>query len=167
MCLEIRKLSIDDGCDIYEMLQELPAEENGFINSVNGKTFDEYKEWLKRSAKNSEQVGVVDGWKVPETIFWLFENNKPVGFGKIRHFLTDALLENGGNVGYTICPSARNRGLGKQLLSRLIAESKKIGVAKLLLTIRNHNIPSIHVALANGGKIEKISAEKHYIWIEP
>ncbi len=167
MCLEIRKLSIDDGCDIYEMLQELPAEENGFINSVNGKTFDEYKEWLKRSAKNSEQVGVVDGWKVPETIFWLFENNKPVGFGKIRHFLTDGLLENGGNVGYTICPSARNRGLGKQLLSRLIDESKKIGVAKLLLTIRNHNIPSIHVALANGGKIEKISAEKHYIWIEP
>ncbi len=167
MCLEIRKLSIDDGCDIYEMLQELPAEENGFINSVNGKTFDEYKEWLKRSAKNSEQVGVVDGWKVPETIFWLFENNKPVGFGKIRHFLTDALLENGGNVGYTLRPSARNRGLGKQLLSRLIDESKKIGVAKLLLTIRNHNIPSIHVALANGGKIEKISAEKHYIWIEP
>ncbi len=167
MCLEIRKLSIDDGCDIYEMLQELPAEENGFINSVNGKTFDEYKEWLKKSAKNAEQVGVVDGWKVPETIFWLFENNKPVGFGKIRHFLTDALLENGGNVGYTLRPSARNRGLGKQLLSRLIDESKKIGVAKLLLTIRNHNIPSIHVALANGGKIEKISAEKHYIWIEP
>lgn len=167
MCLEIRKLSIDDGCDIYEMLQELPAEENGFINSVNGKTFDEYKEWLKKSTKNAEQVGVVDGWKVPETIFWLFENNKPVGFGKIRHFLTDALLENGGNVGYTICPSARNRGLGKQLLSCLIDESKKIGVAKLLLTIRNHNIPSIHVALANGGKIEKISAEKHYIWIEP
>lgn len=53
MCLEIRKLSIDDGLDLYEMLQELPAEENGFINSVKNKTFDEYKEWLKKSAKSS------------------------------------------------------------------------------------------------------------------
>ncbi len=69
MCLEIRKLCIDDGRDIYEMLQELPAEENGFINSVKDKTFDEYKEWLKKSAKSSEQAGVVDGWKVPQTFF--------------------------------------------------------------------------------------------------
>lgn len=167
MCLEIRKLSIDDGCDIYEMLQELPADENGFINSMKGITFDEYKEWLKKSVKSSEQVGIVDGWKVPQTIFWLFEDNSPVGFGKVRHFLTEALLEDGGNVGYAIRPSARNRGLGKKFLSFLIDESKEIGIDKLLLTIRNYNEPSIHVALANGGKTEKITAEKHYIWIEP
>lgn len=55
----------------------------------------------------------------------------------------------------------------KQLLSFLIGESKEISVDKLLLTIRNHNEPSIHAALANGGKIEKITADKHYIWIEP
>ena len=167
MGLEIRKLSIDDGQDIYEMLQELPADENGFINSVKDKTFDEYKEWLKKSAKSAEQVGVVDGWKVPTTTFWLFEDGKPVGIGKVRHSLTDALFENGGNVGYAICPTARNRGLGKKLLSCLIAESQKIGAGKLLLTIQNHNIASIHVALANGGKTEKITADRHYIWIEP
>ena len=113
MCLEIKKLSIDDGRDIYEMLQEIPANENGFINPVKGKTFDAYKEWLKKSAESSKQDGVVDGWKVPQTIFWFFENNNPVGFGKVRHYLTDALKENGGNIGYAIRPSARNRGLGK------------------------------------------------------
>ena len=187
MCVEIRKLRIDDGRDIYEMLQELPADENGFINPVKGKTFDEYKEWLKKAAKSSEQTGVVDGWKVPETTFWFFENNCPVGYGKVRHFLTEALKENGGNIGYAIVPSARNRGLGKKLLLSLINESKKIRVLtprarsdganlfapsslclrgnKLLLTIRNHNKPSIHVALANGGKIEMITETHHYIWI--
>ena len=165
MCLEIRKLSIDDGRDIYEMLQELPANENGFINSVKGKTFDEYKEWINNSFRNSEQTGLVNGWKVPETTFWLFENNNPVGFGKVRHFLTEALLENGGNVGYAIRPSARNRGLGKKFLALLIDASKEIGLSKVLLTIQNHNIPSIYVALANGGVIEKITANKHYIWI--
>ncbi len=90
-----------------------------------------------------------------------------MGIGKVRHSLTDALLESGGNVGYAIRPTARNRGLAKKLLSCLIVESKKIGAGKLLLTIRNQNIASIHVALANGGKIEKITADRHYIWIEP
>ena len=166
MCLEIRELSMDDGRDIYEMLQELPADENGFINSVQGKTFGGYKEWLKMSVKDSKQAGIVDGWKVPSTTFWLFENGRPVGTGRVRHFLTDALLEQGGNVGYSIRPDARGRGLGKKLLSLLIVESKKLGLDKLLLTIHNHNEPSIHVALANGGVIEKITEDRHFIWIE-
>ena len=167
MCLEIRKLSVDDGRDIYEMLQELPANENGFINSIHGKTFEEYKEWLKKSVRDSEQTGIVDGWRVPSTTFWLFENERPVGFGKVRHFLTDALLENGGNVGYAIRPSARDRGLGTKFLALLIVACKKLGIEKILLTIQNHNKKSIRMGLANGGKIEKITADRHYIWIEP
>ena len=167
MDLSIRKLRIDDGRDIYEMLQELPADENGFINPVNGKTFDAYQAWLKRFAMCAEQVGVTDGGKVPETTFWLFEDGNPVGIGKVRHCLTDVLLESGGNVGYAIRPTARNRGLGKKRLSCLLVESQKIGAGKVLLTIQNHNVASIHVALANGGKIEKITADRHHIWIEP
>ena len=36
MNLEIRKLSQNDGKEFYDMLQEMPADENGFINSVAG-----------------------------------------------------------------------------------------------------------------------------------
>ncbi len=116
MGLTIRKLAIDDAEDIYNMLQEIPADENGFINSANGKTYDEYRLWLEKSYATSLQEGIIDGWKVPETIFWLFEDGKPVGIGKIRHYLTDRLLEAGGNIGYSIIPEARGRGLGKSLL---------------------------------------------------
>ena len=73
MNLKIQKLSIDDGMAVYEMLQEMPADENGFINPVSGMTYEEYRKWLKKSVKSSEQVGVVDGWKVPQTIFWLYD----------------------------------------------------------------------------------------------
>ena len=31
MGIELRKAAVTDGMDIYEMLQELPANENGFI----------------------------------------------------------------------------------------------------------------------------------------
>ena len=36
--LELKRLSVDDGLDIYTMLQEIPAEENGLINKANGLT---------------------------------------------------------------------------------------------------------------------------------
>lgn len=165
MKLTIRKLTINDSEDIYNMLQEIPADENGFINSAHGKSYDEYKIWLEKAYATSLQKGIIDGWKVPETLFWFFEDDKPVGFGKIRHFLTDKLLEAGGNIGYSICPEERGRGLGKKLVGCLIDEGRKIGVERLLFTIRNSNIPSIKAALANGGEIEKVTDERHYISI--
>ncbi|MCH5286888.1 MAG: GNAT family N-acetyltransferase [Christensenellaceae bacterium] len=166
MCIEIRRLSIDEGKDFYDMLQEMPADENGFINSVHGKTYEEYQTWLTGAVRNAEQTSLIDGWKVPTTMFCLLENGKPVGLGKVRLFLTDALREHGGNVGYAIRPSARSRGLGKKLLALLIVESKKMGVDQLLLTIQNQNAASIHVALANHGRIEKVTDDRHYIWID-
>ena len=120
---------------------------------------------LKDKVQNAEQTGIVDGWKVPATTFWLYEDGRPVGCGSVRHFLTDKLLEQGGNIGYSIRPSDRNRGLGKVLLSLLINESGKMGIDRLLLTIQNGNLPSLHVALANGGKIEKTTEERSYVWI--
>lgn len=35
MNFELRKLTINDGMDIYAMLQEIPKDENGFINFWN------------------------------------------------------------------------------------------------------------------------------------
>ncbi len=166
MRLMIRKLSAEDGVAIYNMLQEMPSDENGFLNPVAGKSYDEFKEWLKRAVGSSEQIGIIDGWKVPTTSFWLFEDDKPIGYGKIRHILTEKLLDEGGNIVYSICPSARNRVLGKEFVSGLIKEARRLGVDRLLFTIRNNNIPSIRVSLANGGVIEKITEERHYIWIK-
>ncbi len=166
MGIEIRKRSIDDGQELYEMLQEFPADENGLLNTMKDKSYSEYQEWLKKSVWESEQTELMNGWKVPSTGYWLFEDGIPVGFGSVRHFLTDALLQNGGHIGYGIRPSARSRGLGTKFLSLLLAESKKLGIGKALVTIQNHNIPSIRSALANGGKIEKITEVKHYIWFE-
>ena len=108
--LELKRLSVDDGLDIYTMLQEIPAEENGLINKANGLTFDEYKEWLIVKQRESEQEGIVDGWKVPSTTFWLYADGIPVGFGSVRHFLTEALRKAGGNIGYGIAPAFRGKG---------------------------------------------------------
>ena len=102
--LELRRLSVDDGPEIFRMLQEIPKEENGFGNNANGMSYDEYKAWLVAKHQESLREGIQDGWKVPTTTYWLYADGKTVGFGKLKHYLTNALRKAGGNIGYAIAP---------------------------------------------------------------
>ena len=163
--IELRKLSIDDGIDIYNLLQDIPKEENGFNNKVNGLTYDEYKEWLIKRDEYANQVGLLDGWRVPETTFFLYVDDMPVGMGSIRHFLTDALREVGGHIGYCISPKYRGNGYGKEILKRLIIEAKKIGIKDILITTNLDNYASQKVIIANGGKETDRSSEHVHFWI--
>jgi hypothetical protein len=69
MTITFRKLSADDGEDVFGMLQELPSDENGFLNPMIGKSFDDYKQWLSHCVADAQQVGIVDGWKVPQSTY--------------------------------------------------------------------------------------------------
>ncbi len=165
MKIELVQLDINDSNDIYLMLQEIPQEENGFMNSAHGKTFEEFKTWLIESDSSSKTKELVDGWKVPSSTYWLYVNGTPVGIGKIRHFLTEKLLEEGGHIGYAIRPSERNKGYGTILLKRLLSTAKNMGIDNILLTIRNDNVHSLKVAISNRGIIEKSNDTRSYVWI--
>ena len=93
-------------------------------------------------------------------------DGRPVGIGKIRHFLTDKLRQEGGHIGYAIAPGERGKGYGKLLLRELRKEARRLGVDRALITVQNGNAASVNVALANGGEIERISEERHFIWVE-
>ena len=41
--LRLKKLSADDGHDIYDMLQSMPKDENGLINKANGLSYEDFK----------------------------------------------------------------------------------------------------------------------------
>ena len=163
---QLKKISTEDGCDIYDMLQTMPKDENGLINNANGLSYEEFKSWLAAKQKESEQTDLVDGWKVPSTTYWLYADDHPVGFGNLRHFLTEALSKAGGHIGYGIAPQYRGKGYGKELLRLLLIEAKKIGLEKVLITLHTDNIASQKVALANGGVITERTDERVYIWIE-
>lgn len=164
MHYKLVELSINDEYEIYDMLQELPAEENGYQNSMYGKSYDEFKEWLISSERIRQGIGL-ENWMVPQSTYYLFANEKPVGIAKIRHHLTDALRQAGGHAGYSIRPSERNKGYGTILLELLIQEMKQLKIDRILLTIQNQNHASIKVALKNGGVIEEENDIRKYIWI--
>lgn len=165
MITELHRLSRNDGIDIYNMLQEIPKLENGFKNSCNGKSFKDFKKWLEKCDRVSKGIGLDDGM-VPQTVYWLYINDRPVGMGKLRHKLTDSLMEKGGHGGYAIRPSCRCNGYGKLLLKLLLEEAKKLDIPSVYLTIQNENIQSIKVALANGGVIHEKTDIMYRIWID-
>jgi len=166
MIFELKPLSVSNGRDVYDMLQEIPASENGYANSLHGKTFEEYRAALVRMEAAARETKIIDGWKVPQSTYWLYVDGYPVGQGRIRHFLTDALREAGGHIGYAIRPGMRGRGYGKILLSKLIGEARRIGIDRALVTVHNDNTPSVRTALSCGGSIERVSDIRHYIWID-
>ena len=164
MHIVLRRLSVEDDRDVYDMLQEIPRDENGYLNGCNGRSFEEYKDWLIKSDGLAKGENVPEGL-VPQTVYWLFADGVPVGMGKLRSRLTEALRETGGHVGYAIRPSKRGKGYGKLLLRLLIVEAQGIGVDRMLITIQNHNTPSIRTALSNGGVVERTDDVRHYIWV--
>ena len=163
--IELKKLSPEDGMDIYELLQEIPRDENGLQNKANGMTYDDYKQWLIGKQVESEQEGIVDGWKVPSTTYWLYVDGVPVGFGSVRIYLTDALRKAGGNIGYGIAAPFRGKGYGKELLRLLLVKANEAGVEKALVTIHKDNLASQKVVCANGGVLTDETDDRVYYWI--
>lgn len=161
----LRQLSVGDDMDIYDMLQEIPHDENGFVNGVCGKSYEEFKQWLVRGDGIAKGIGLED-WQVPQSTYWLYVDGRPVGYGKLRHRLTEKLKKEGGHIGYAIRPSVRGRRYGALLLKLLVGEAGKLGIDSVLVTIHNDNIPSIRTALGNGGRIEKIENGRNYVWIK-
>ena len=153
MEVTLKQLSFEDGLDVYAMLQELPAEENGFVNPMKGKTFQEFKQWLLRSDNASKDANR----RPVQTIFWLYADGVPVGMAKLRQFITEEFLTAIGNVGYAIRPGYRNMGYGKLLLGLLVQRAKALSIDRLVLTINADNPSSVAVALANGGKVDRSS----------
>jgi len=165
MKVELKKLSPDDGTDVYNLLQAIPKDENGFQNGGNGLSYEEFKQWLTENDNIANGIGLED-WMVPQNIYWLYIDGNPVGMGKLRTRLTEKLKVDGGHCGYGIALLQRNKGYGKLLLKMMIREATMLGVEKILLTIHNDNEASVKVAVGSGGVIEKVTDNKHYIWIE-
>ncbi|MCD2347374.1 GNAT family N-acetyltransferase [Clostridium guangxiense] len=155
MEIKLKELSIYDGTDIFAMIKEIGPGENGFINGGYRICYDEFKSYLEGHFELSRGMNLSSRY-VPQTIYWLYINDRPVGIGKLRHHLNDRLKEVGGHIGYTIRPSERRKGYGNILLKELLKEAKKSGVNKVFITCIKGNMPSRKIIERNNGKLQDI-----------
>ncbi|QQS59282.1 GNAT family N-acetyltransferase [Candidatus Peregrinibacteria bacterium] len=136
----------------WQAIQEFEAEDiGGFWNIPDKPTnIDEY---IQRTKDHSQGKNMPD-WFVPGTTYWLIDNDKFVGHVNIRHELNDKLKKEGGNIGYAIRPTERQKGYGSKILELAIQKAKKIGLQKVLITCNDENIASAKIIEKNGGKLQ-------------
>lgn len=162
--IRLIQLSVNDGNDVYEMLQHIKSNENEFKNSAYGMAYAEFKEWLVEQAMWAHGINLPEGY-VPQTIYWLYDDNVPVGVGKIRHKLTDDSRIMGGNIGYAVDNTKRGKGYATILLRMLIQKSIELGIGERLLTVEKYNLASKQVIEKNGGKLIKNTEDRWYFEI--
>lgn len=164
MQYELRTLSTMDDKEIYHFLQELPAEENGFVNFAYGLTEKEFFKWLDKAKAMEKGQQLPKGW-VPMSEYWFYVEGELVGTIRLRSKLTNALLENGGHIGYTISPRHRGHGYAKLMVEECLKKAAEKGIDRVLLTAQLDNIASCKTIEANDGRLWKEENGLAYYWI--
>ena len=136
------------------------SDDNGFHNKAYGMTYEGYKIWLQNEYEVDN--GKLEDWMVPQSSYWLYEDNIPIGYGRIRHCLNDFLKENSGHIGYAIRKSMRGMGYGKKLLALLVEECAALGIESVRLSANVDNIASNRVIKHNGATLIRSTAQKNF-----
>lgn len=126
-------------------------------NNVTTYFFDDPNEIdvIKLSYNNRKGIDLKPTY-VPQTSFWLIDNEEFIGKIDIRHSLTPSLINYGGHIGYAVRYSKWNMGYGTKMLNMGLKKAKKMGLNKVLITCNNDNFGSAKVIENNGGKLENV-----------
>ena len=160
MTISIRPIHEKETEAVYQMFQDIPSTENGTENKVNGMTQGEFDDFCKLNVSYAKTEGLPAG-RVPQTIYIIFDNDIPVGFGKFRPFLNeDCIRRKIGHFAYMISPKFRRKGFATQFLAFLKEEAKQLGLKEIEGGALKANLASRRTMEKNGGKIKEEPDDK-------
>ena len=165
--LYLKKLNVEDAEKEYEAIKKIPAEENGYMNKYHSVTKEEFiNNVIPERIKISKGINIPEG-KVPETYYFLWDDDEIVGLFKIRHCLNEKLRNGSGHIGYGILPDQRGKGYAKEGLRLAIEECKKIiKEDEIYLSVYKNNPASIKVQQDNGAYIVSENEEEYFTRIK-
>ncbi len=147
-------------------VRDMPEDENGLTNAWHNVSREDFEaEALPQMLVFSEGRGLPEGY-VPETSFFLWDNDTIVGQFRIRHFLCESLRTGAGHIGYCIGKGDRGKGYGTEGLRLALEAAREIVPEdEFYLRVNRDNPASLHVMLKNGGRIVAEDADKYYVRI--
>jgi len=138
--------------DLYEMYQDIPKEEIGSLNKLNGVSYNEFKKICKDYIE--EETSINKEINTTTNRYILYDKNKPIGEVGIRTTLNDFWMNKGSQIYYKIRKSERGKGYGNIILKLALEEAKKLGFKMVRINCDDNNIPSKKVIENNGGIID-------------
>ena len=160
--LELRKMNHDDMVEQWKYVTALPANENGLTNPYEGISFDEYRDTVLPELMMYENPIHMPDWFVPETFYYLWDDDTLIGEYRIRHYLTDALKTGSGHIGYSIKKDFRGKGYGTKGLALTVELARTIvPEEEIYLRVLKNNLPSFK-AICNNGAYIATEDDTHY-----
>ncbi len=165
--LTLKKANTEDIEKEWQFVKDMPADENGLLNSWEGVSFEDFREKALPEMLNDEAgIGLPD-WKVPCTTYFLWDDEVIVGQFRLRHHLNDALRNGAGHVGYFVKKEFRGKGYATEGLRLLLEEARKIVPEDdIYLRVDRTNPASLRVMKKNGGRIITSDENKYYVRIK-
>lgn len=161
--LELRKMNLLDIKEQWEYVTALPKDENGLTNPYEGITFEEYETTVLPELMMHENPVGMPEWFVPETYYYLWDEQVLVGEYRIRHYLTEALKIGAGHIGYSIKKEYRGKGYGTKGLAMALDIAREIVPEnEIYLRVLKNNTPSFK-AITNNGAYIVDEDETHYL----
>lgn len=133
---------------IYEAIAEYKSAPSKYEISAVKKMIaaekDNFADYFATIQKNSSGIGLNPGY-VPNTIYWLVNNNQYIGTFDLRHYLTPNLEQTGGHIAYQIRPSAQRKGFAYNGLKLCLEKAHDMNIEQVLVTCDAENIASYGV----------------------
>ncbi|MCD8085873.1 MAG: GNAT family N-acetyltransferase [Clostridiales bacterium] len=165
--LYLKPLNYEDREQEYRFFRETPGE-NGFENHCRRLSYPDFVETaLPRLLDNARGIGLAVG-RVPETLFFLWEDGQIVGLFKVRHRLNQGLRTGSGHIGYAVHPAFRGRGYATRGLELAVEECKRLlppEETELYLSCSKANPASLRVMLKNGAYLHHYDRQNYYLRI--
>lgn len=171
MLMKLIELTGDYKCEWESLINEFEENNEKLTPLAMKGHANTFEEFLIEANDNSKGINLPNGI-VPSSIYFLLDTNskKLLGAIDVRHNLNEYLLQYGGNIGYGIRPSQRQKGYATQMLSLVLEECKKRKMKKVLITCFKSNVASAHAIIKNGGVLENEVVEygiiKQRYWIQ-
>ena len=157
--------------EIIKYKEESLAESPIINGSAGLNNFSSIEDWLEELKRRSSEATVLEGLVPSSTYLGVREkDNHIIGMIDIRHYLNEYLTQVGGNIGYSVRKTERNKGYAKQMLKLALEKCKELKIKKVLITCDEDNIASEKVILSANAKFEDIRCiddeNKKRFWIE-
>ena len=157
--------------EIIKYKEESLAESPIINGSAGLDRFSSIEIWFEELKKRSCEDTVPKGLVPSSTYLAVREkDNYIVGMIDIRHYLNEYLTQVGGNIGYSVRKTQRNKGYAKQMLKLALEKCKELKIKKVLITCNEDNIASEKVILSANAKFEDIrnvdGENKKRFWID-
>ncbi|WP_158006629.1 GNAT family N-acetyltransferase [Floricoccus penangensis] len=140
---------------LQELMLEFASNKDELHGGSRVTSYANLVDWIIDVDKFEKKENICDE-RVPAIQYLAIreKDDKLIGLVSIRLELNDHLLNFGGHIGFSIIPSERKSGYGKELLRLAIKEAKKLDITNILVTCYEHNIAAKLIIEANGGIFE-------------